>query len=210
MDAPLDERGERAQADRPASGDDRPRRRFDLRTPHAVEAGGERVDRGGLVGRDAVGDGHVAVGRHDDALGERARIVAGVAHAVHDAVRIDDRGRHQQQITRCVALDPRAHFGHARGELVTEHEVTVGIEQEERGAAGARRVKELVGVLQRVEVTAADARRERFDEQVVVAHGRLGDLLELEPAALHRDGSHQRRPFTERDPTARASRPARR
>ena len=53
-----------------------------------------------------------------------------------DPVGIDDRGRHEEQVTGRVALDVGTDLGDPAGELVTEHEVAVGVEQEQRRAAG--------------------------------------------------------------------------
>ena len=91
MDAALGEGGDRAQTHRAAAGDDRAGRRLDLGAPHAVEPGGHRVDGGGVVRGDAVGDLHVPVRRHHDLLGERAGVVGGVPDAVHDPGGVDDR-----------------------------------------------------------------------------------------------------------------------
>ena len=60
-------------------------------------------------------------------------------------------------------------------------------------------------MLDRVEVTAAHARGERLHQEVCVAHGRLGDVLQLEPAPPHGDGAHHRTPLQRTGISARPS-----
>jgi hypothetical protein len=55
---------------------------------------------------------------------------------VDHPVGTDDRGRHQEQVTGGVALHLGTDLGDPAGELVTEHEVGIGVEHEQGRPAG--------------------------------------------------------------------------
>ena len=142
-----------------------------------VDADGERLGQRGVLGRQAVRYLQQQGLAEQHALGITADIVVGVTDALNALRRQQRRQRAhfgaglQFALGRCTVVQ------HLAAELMAEHDVA---RQVHRRAAGQElaQLHHAVGMLARMQIGAADATGERFDQHLAGARLRFRHLVD--------------------------------